>query len=285
MSQNSQFLKNGGFKGFLKTMLDLQGFSCMLQIMTDLRIETVQIDSLQFDPTNARKHDAKNLDAIAGSLRLFGQRKPIIVTPDNIVVAGNGTLEAAQKLGWTEIAISRTPIGWTWDQIKAYALADNRTAELAEWNAEVLKEQMLELDAVGWELQEFGFVELQPPLGNPDDHENLYTSSINIPQYEIVGEQPTTESLVNESKTKFLQKQIYAKNLSNKDIEQFLILGTYRHLVFNYKLIAEYYAHCDKETQELMEQSALVIIDMADAIANGYVKFMETIELLEKQDG
>ena len=90
---------------------------------------------------------------------------------------------------------------------------------------------------------------------------------------------------MNESKTKFLQKQIYGKNLSNKEIEQFLILGTYRHLVFNYKLIAEYYAHCDKDTQELMEQSALVIIDMADAIANGYVKFMETIELLEKQDG
>jgi hypothetical protein len=257
----------------------------MLHFMTDLRIETVKVDSLNFDPTNARKHDQKNLDAIAGSLRLFGQRKPIIVTPDNIVVAGNGTLEAAKKLGWTDIVISRTPVGWTWDQIKAYALADNRTAELAEWNAEVLKEQMLELDANGWELQEFGFVELQPPLGNPDDHENLYTQSVNIPQYEIVGEQPTTESLVNESKTKFLQKQIYAKNLSNKDIEQFLILGTYRHLVFNYKLIAEYYAHCDKDTQELMEQSALVIIDMADAIANGYVKFMETIELLEKQDG
>tara|TARA_R110000868_G_scaffold121118_1_gene321402 strand:+ start:87 stop:704 length:618 start_codon:yes stop_codon:yes gene_type:complete len=140
----------------------------MLDFMTDLRIETVKVDSLKFDPSNARKHHGKNLEAIAGSLKLFGQRKPIIVTPDNIVVAGNGTLEAAKNLGWTEIAISRTPVGWSWDQIKAFALADNRTAELAEWDAEILKEQLLELDAVGWELQQFGFVQLQPPL-NPMD--------------------------------------------------------------------------------------------------------------------
>jgi hypothetical protein len=140
----------------------------MLEFMTDLRIETVNISTLKFDPSNARKHHAKNLEAIAGSLKLFGQRKPIIVTPDNIVVAGNGTMEAAKKLGWTEIVISRTPVGWTWDQIKAFALADNRTAELAEWDVETLKEQLLELDAVGWELQQFGFIELHPPL-NPMD--------------------------------------------------------------------------------------------------------------------
>lgn len=135
--------------------------------MSKLEIENVQIDSLTFDPTNARKHDAKNLDAIAGSLKLFGQRKPIVVTPDNVVVAGNGTLQAAKNLGWTEIAIARTPRGWTWEQIKAFALADNRTAELAEWDAEVLKDQMLELDAVGWDIAEFGFEPLHPPL-NPD---------------------------------------------------------------------------------------------------------------------
>jgi hypothetical protein len=132
--------------------------------MTDLQIETVAIDSLTPDPTNARKHDAKNLDAIAGSLKLFGQRKPIVVTPDNVVVAGNGTLQAAKQLGWSEIVIARTPRGWTWEQIKAFALADNRTAELAEWDSEILKDQMLELDAVGWDIAEFGFEPLQPPI-------------------------------------------------------------------------------------------------------------------------
>ena len=139
--------------------------------MNDLRIETVEISSLTFDPTNARKHDGKNLDAIVGSLKLFGQRKPIVVTPDNIVVAGNGTLEAATKLGWTEIVIARTPIGWTWDQIKAFALADNRTAELAEWDDKILADQLLELDANGWALEEFGFEALEP-FPYPDENED-----------------------------------------------------------------------------------------------------------------
>lgn len=135
--------------------------------MTDLRVETVNINSLTPDPANARKHDGKNLKAIASSLEKFGQRKPIVVTPDSIVVAGNGTLEAAKSLGWTEIAIARTPVGWTWDQIKAFALADNRTAELAEWDDKVLADQLLELDANGWELEELGFENLEPPL-NPE---------------------------------------------------------------------------------------------------------------------
>jgi site-specific DNA-methyltransferase (adenine-specific) len=141
--------------------------------MTELRIETVNINSLTPDPANARKHDGKNLKAIASSLEKFGQRKPIVVTPDSIVVAGNGTVEAAKSLGWTEIAIARTPVGWTWDQIKAFALADNRTAELAEWDDKVLADQLLELDANGWELEELGFENLEPPIGDDDSNEPL----------------------------------------------------------------------------------------------------------------
>jgi DNA modification methylase len=134
-----------------------------------LKLETVKIESLTFDPTNARKHDSKNLDSIKGSLNLFGQRKPIVVTSGNVIVAGNGTVEAAKALGWSEIMIVRTPIDWTPEQIKAYALADNRTAELAEWDAKILSEQLLELDAVGWDVSEFGFEPLTPPIEVEDD--------------------------------------------------------------------------------------------------------------------
>jgi ParB-like chromosome segregation protein Spo0J len=137
--------------------------------MTELRIENVNINSLTPDPANARRHDDKNLKAIADSLKLFGQRKPLTVTPDSIVVTGNGTLEAAKSLGWTEIAIARTPVGWSWEQIRAWALADNRTAELAEWDDKVLADQLLELDANGWELEQLGFESLQPPLGDQSD--------------------------------------------------------------------------------------------------------------------
>jgi len=131
--------------------------------MNKLRIETVPISQLQSDPDNARKHSKRNLDSIAGSLKRFGQRKPIVVTNGNIVIAGNGTLEAAKQLGWSEIVIARTPLDWTYEHARAYALADNRTAELAEWDNDKLALQLIELDSVGWELDDVGFEKLEPP--------------------------------------------------------------------------------------------------------------------------
>jgi ParB-like chromosome segregation protein Spo0J len=122
-----------------------------------MKIENLRIAELQADPQNARKHDARNLNAIKASLTSFGQRKPIVVTADNVVAAGNGTLQAAKELGWLEIDIVRIPEDWSEAQIKAFALADNRTAELAEWDADTLAAQAIELEAVGIELEAFGF--------------------------------------------------------------------------------------------------------------------------------
>lgn len=126
-------------------------------------IKTVAIDSLTSDPDNARSHPEQNLKAISGSLETFGQVKPLIVNGQSIVLAGNGTLEAAKSLGWTEIEVAQVPAHWTWEQQRAFALADNRTAELAIWDSEKLAAQLLELDAVGWELDNVGFEKLQPP--------------------------------------------------------------------------------------------------------------------------
>jgi len=119
-------------------------------------IETVKIDELDLDPKNARKHDAKNLKAIADSLEQFGQRKPIVVW-GRTVVAGNGTMVAARSLGWTEISIARVPDDWSSDQVKAYALADNRSAELATWDDKVLAEQLLELHEAEFDIGSIGF--------------------------------------------------------------------------------------------------------------------------------
>lgn len=139
----------------------------MTQKMT---VETVSVNALTPDPKNARKHSTKNLDAIASSLREFGQRRPLVVTGDGVVLAGNGTLEAAKSLGWEEIAVTRTPRDWDYDRARAYALADNRTAELAEWDGAVLAEHLVELDAVGWDVADLGFEPLNPPT-NPMEEE------------------------------------------------------------------------------------------------------------------
>jgi len=137
-----------------------------------MKLETLRIADLVSDPNNARKHDDKNLEAIKGSLTQFGQRKPIVVQ-GNVVIAGNGTLEAAKQLGWDEIDIVQVPADWTKDQAKAFALADNRTAELAEWDQQVLAAQVLELSEAGFAVTEFGFEAIEPDASTSEEDEPL----------------------------------------------------------------------------------------------------------------
>jgi hypothetical protein len=97
----------------------------------------IDIDKLTPDPLNARLHPERNMVAIRDSLNLYGQRKPIVVRRQGmVVVAGNGTLEAAKQLGWTKIAASVETM--TDVEAVGYGIADNRTAEHARWNTEVL---------------------------------------------------------------------------------------------------------------------------------------------------
>jgi DNA modification methylase len=117
-----------------------------------MKIERVELSKLAADPANVRKHNAKNLKAIEASLRRFGQQKPIVVDGDGIVRAGNGTLAAAQQLGWTHIDIVRTSLKGA--DATAYAIADNRTAELAEWDEEALAQQLAAIQIEDEELAE-----------------------------------------------------------------------------------------------------------------------------------
>lgn len=100
-------------------------------------VEMVAMELLSEDPANARKHGEKNVDAIVASLRRFGQQKPIVIDRNNVVRAGNGTLQAARVLGWQSIACHRSELAGA--EMAAYAIADNRTAELAEWDEEILR--------------------------------------------------------------------------------------------------------------------------------------------------
>ena len=101
-----------------------------------MNIQSIAVAELSLDPSNVRKHSRRNLDAIKASLRKFGQQKPIVVDAKGIVLAGNGTLTAAKELGWTEIQATRTELAGV--EATAFAIADNRTAELAEWDEDGL---------------------------------------------------------------------------------------------------------------------------------------------------
>ena len=104
-----------------------------------------------------------------------------------------------------------------------------------------------------------------------------YSRAISIPQYEVKGDRPFIEELYSNEKVIKLLDHIKKSGVSEKE-KKFLTIAAYRHYIFNYSRIAEYYASASKEMQELMEESALVIIDIDDAIKNGYVKYSKRIQ-------
>ena len=96
-----------------------------------LKIVTRKLSELTPDPDNARRHGTRNLELITDSLTIHGQTRPILVTTDDGIIAGNGTYAAASALGWDTIdcvVFTGSP-----ERAAAYALADNRTADAAEW--------------------------------------------------------------------------------------------------------------------------------------------------------
>lgn len=110
-----------------------------------LRPLLVPIADLNHDPDNARSHDDRNIEAVMASLKQFGMRKPIVVQKQGMVVrAGNATLEAARRLGWTQVAA--VVVDDDEATAKAFGLADNRTAELASWDDDALKGVLESLD-------------------------------------------------------------------------------------------------------------------------------------------
>lgn len=139
-----------------------------------MQVESVPISTLVHDPNNSRIHDVKNIKAIMGSLTAFGQQKPIVVNKDNVVIAGNGTLVAAKELGWKNINVVKTDLPKR--EQKAFALADNKSAELAEWDDTKLEETLYELKMEDFDIGSIGF-----DLDDGDIHGSGMTGDDEVP--------------------------------------------------------------------------------------------------------
>lgn len=127
----------------------------LTQIAASLRPLAVPIDKMRPDPANARRHPPENVAAIRASLRRYGQRKPIIVNRrTGTIEAGNAAWEAARAEGWMHLAVVYVADDPT--TAAGFAIADNRTAELAEWDERALLATLEQLRTVG-ELGMVGF--------------------------------------------------------------------------------------------------------------------------------
>lgn len=229
---------------------------------------------------NPRFND-EAVDAVAASIQEFGFKVPIVLDSEGVIVAGHTRWKAALKLQLEEVpcvvADDLSP-----EQIKAFRLADNKVAELAYWNEEALAKELEEIADI--DMSAFGFDGEESDLGD-EMEDDTYTAAVNIPQYEVTGKKPTIAEMLDTEKADTLIAKIQASGVSEEE-KAFLLRAAHRHNVFNYGNVAEYYAHASPEMQALMEESALVIIDVGNAIANGYATLMgEVLDAMEGDGG
>src|SRR5574344_443251 len=121
-----------------------------------LNVVTMKIADLKAYENNPRKNE-KAVNAVANSINSFGFKVPVIIDKNNVVVAGHTRLMACKKLGIDEVPCVIAD-DLTEDQIKAFRIADNKTAELADWDFDKLKE---ELGSIDIDMEQFGFTDLE----------------------------------------------------------------------------------------------------------------------------
>lgn len=279
--------------------------------MTDPDPRTVTFLPLQEikpDPRNPKSH---HLETIDQSIGRFGMVDGIVRDDrTGYIISGHGRRKALQAMrdrGETPpegVKVSPAgewliPVltGWasrTDSEAAAALIAMNRTTELGGWVDEEL------LDLLGGMVDEFGEGSLIGVGYSPDDITNLresmeevteeliegkYTKHSSDIHYEpLADEAPPTTALVDTDKVDSLIDEINGEDGIPEEVRRFLTLGAYRHAVFNYAQIAEFYAHAEPRVQALMERSALVLLDIEDAIRNGYLAMAEELDELVDAD-
>ena len=248
--------------------------------MGKIQIEYRSIESILPYEKNPRINEAA-VPAVMESIKEFGFKIPIVLTADNVIVAGHTRIKAAKQLGMKEVPCVIAD-DLSEEQIKAFRLADNKSAEIATWDEELLQQELSEILDI--DMSMFGFEEGETDFAD-EIEDNTYTMKTNIPKYEITGDCPTISEMLDKEKSKELIEEIEKAEGITEEERQFLKDAAGRHNVFNYRNIAEYYAHAKPEMQRLMEKSALVIIDVDNAIANGYASlFADVLDTMEDED-
>lgn len=124
-----------------------------------------KVDELKLNDRNPRKNDGA-VETIMKSINEFGFRNPLIIDADNKVWCGNTRLKAARKLGLLEVPCIVAE-DLTEEQIRKLALLDNKTSEIAEWDYDLLSEELADLDLSEFEL-DWEIDELEPKIERKD---------------------------------------------------------------------------------------------------------------------
>ena len=131
-----------------------------------MNYENLSISELKPAERNARRHQEKDIEAIKKSIQEFGFNDPIGVWgPENTIVEGHGRLQAASELGLEKVPVVHLD-HLTDEQRRAYALVHNRTAELSEWDLEIMDEELAGIFDI--DMNDFGFLDVDDWFSRED---------------------------------------------------------------------------------------------------------------------
>lgn len=225
---------------------------------------------VRVDENNYRKHPDNNKRLIKRSLRENGAGRSIVVDNTGASIGGSGVLEQAEALGLKQrivetdgselVVVVRKDISPDDPRRKQLALADNATTDQSEWDVEALQRDWTDEELEGWGVDDI----------SDRKKDDTYTDKIDGLTYEPTGENVYINELYDTGKYAELMAVIDRSDVPD-DAKEMLRIAATRHIVFDYRKMAEYYAKASPEVQRLMEQSALVIVDFDSAIQNGFV--------------
>jgi len=231
---------------------------------------------------NPREIDKKALRGLKASVDEFGMPQPIIwnkrthrlvgghqrlrtIDPDSETDVVVVDLDEAREKA-LNVALNSPEIQGSWtDGINA--LLDEIKVEVPDLASDLLFDDLLQGITDSFNSGE----------ENDQGFSENYTRKIESPVYEPHGDEPELEELYDRTKTDQLVSEIEKAKKVPRDVKEFLVNAATRHTKFRFDRIAEYYAHAPADVQDLMERSALVVIDFEKAIELGYVKLNETM--------
>ena len=124
--------------------------------LRNIKVEVRSIDAVRPYPNNANKHSKKQIGKLTDSLIEFGWTFPILIDDDGVIIAGHGRWEAAKRLGFEKVpVICLSDLSDA--QVKAYRLTDNRLAQDAAWDNELVAMELQVLDGLDFDLEATGF--------------------------------------------------------------------------------------------------------------------------------
>lgn len=236
----------------------------------------IKISEIKLNPNNPRLIKDDKFKKLVKSIQEFPEMldiRPIVVNSDMIILGGNMRFKACKEAGLKEIPVIIAD-NLTEEQQREFLIKDNTSG--GEWDFEMLANE--------WDVEQLEEWGLDVPIFEVEqEKDETYTTKVESPIYEPKEEKPKEEDLYNLEKYNELIDKINSSNLTDKE-KIFLQLSATRHIEFNYRKVAEYYAHCEKEIQELIEDSAMVIIDYNKAIELGFVKLNSTLEIISEID-